>query len=451
MNIVFLGGTETVTGSKYLVETKTTKILIDCGLFQGYKWLRERNRQPLPLDVHSLNGIVLTHAHLDHSGYIPALYKQGYRKPVYAHNATTALCSILLPDSGHIQDDDAKFYHRHKLSKHKKPEPLYDKETAQKSMQLFKSVEYEQVFNIGDITVRLQDAGHILGAASVILEAEGKRIGFSGDIGRPNDVFMYPPQPLPELDLLLLESTYGNRRHEQSDPYEQLAKVVNTTAHQGGVLLIPSFAVGRAQTLQHMLTVLIQQQRIAKLPIYVDSPMAISVSDIYCRHNDQHRLSAEQCHAMEQTITYTRSVDDSKALADITMPHIIIAGSGMATGGRILHHMKRLLKDHRTTILFSGFLAGGTRGAKMIQGESSIKIHGQWLPIRANIEVMHGLSGHADYVDIEQWLQQSTLDKNTAIQLVHGDPEALEAMSDYLKQQTNYQVEIASYKKILRL
>jgi len=451
MNIVFLGGTETVTGSKYLVETKTTKILVDCGLFQGYKWLRERNREPLNLDIHKLDGVVLTHAHLDHSGYIPALYKQGYRKPVYTHSATTALCAILLADSGHIQEEDAKFYLRHKIGKHKAPEPLYDKETAQKSMELFKSVEYEQVFTIGDITIHLQDAGHILGAASVIIEAEGKRVGFSGDLGRPNDIFMYPPKPLPELDLLLLESTYGNRRHEQDDPYEQLAKIVNETAHQGGTVLIPSFAVGRAQTLQYMLALLMEEERIPRMSIFVDSPMAISVSDIYCRHTEQHRLSHEQCHMMEQAVTYTRSVDDSKAISDITMPHIVIAGSGMVTGGRILHHLKRLLSDHRTTVLFSGFMAGGTRGAKMINGEDSVKIHGQWIPIRARIEAMHGLSGHADYVDIEQWLQQSKLRKNTPIQLVHGDPDALESQCDYLRQKTSYQVEIASYKKILRL
>jgi len=451
MNIVFLGGTETVTGSKYLVETKTTKILVDCGLFQGYKWLRERNREPLNIDINQLDGVVLTHAHLDHSGYIPALYKQGYRKPVYTHAATTALCSILLADSGHIQEEDAKFYLRHKIGKHKAPEPLYDKETAQKCMEFFKSVEYEQVFTIGDITIHLQDAGHILGAASVIIEADGKRVGFSGDLGRPDDIFMYPPKPLPSLDLLLLESTYGNRRHDKGDPYEQLAKIVNETAHNGGTLLIPSFAVGRAQTLQYMLALLMAEERIPRMSIFVDSPMAISVSDIYCRHTDQHRLSHEQCHMMEQAVTYTRSVDDSKAISEVTMPHIVIAGSGMATGGRILHHMKRLLSDHRTTVLFSGFMAGGTRGAKMINGEDSVKIHGQWIPIRARIEAMHGLSGHADYVDIEQWLEQSKLPKNTAIQLVHGDPEALEGQCDYLRQKTSYHVEIARYKKILRL
>jgi metallo-beta-lactamase family protein len=357
----------------------------------------------------------------------------------------------LLPDSGHIQEDDAKFYQRYKIGKHTKPEPLYDKETAQKSMELFESVAFEQRFSIGDISITLQGVGHILGAASIILEAEGKRIGFSGDVGRPDDIFMYAPKPLPELDLLLLESTYGNRLHDPGDPYDQLAEVINNTIKHGGTILIPSFTVGRAQALQHMLTVLIQSKRIPKLPIYVDSPMAIRVSDIYCRYTDQHRLSPEQCNAMEQMVTYTRTVDESKALADLTMPHIIIAGSGMATGGRILHHLKRLLGDHRTTVLFSGFLAGGTRGAKMINNEQSIKIHGQWLPIRATVQVMQGLSGHADYMQIEQWLKESKLKPNTPIQLVHGDPEALEAMSDHLKQTTNYHIEIASYKKILRI
>jgi metallo-beta-lactamase family protein len=451
MNIVFLGGTETVTGSKYLVETKNTRILIDCGLYQGYKWLRERNREPLPFDIKTLDAVILTHAHLDHSGYIPVLYKQGYRNPVICHKATTALCSILLPDSGHIQEDDAKFYHKHKIGKHQVPQPLYDKLTAEKSMALFESVDYEQAFTIGDIKLKLQDAGHILGAASIVFEAEGKRVGFSGDLGRPNDIFMHPPKPLPTLDLLMLESTYGNRRHDQSDPFEQLANVVNSTIKKGGTLLIPSFAVGRAQVLQHMLAVLIQESRIPKIPIFMDSPMAISVSDVYCNYSEQHRLTAEQCQTMSEMITNTRGVDESKALEELTLPHIIIAGSGMATGGRILHHLKRLIGDARTTVLFSGYLAGGTRGAKILNGDDSIKIHGQWLPVRATIEVMHGLSGHADYVDIEQWLKTSSLRKNTAIQLVHGEASALEAMRDYLKKNTAYNVEVATYKKILRL
>jgi len=451
MKITFLGGTETVTGSKYLLESGASRILVDCGLFQGYKWLRERNWQQLPLDIKQLDAVVLTHAHLDHSGYIPALYQHGFRKPVYCHHATRALCGILLPDSGHIQEEDAKYYSRHKLGKHKMPQPLYDRATAERCMELFEPVEFGETFSIGDIKLHLQGAGHILGAGSLIIEAEDKRVGFSGDVGRPNDILMNPPDPLPELDLLLLESTYGNRRHEDSDPFEQLAGIVNETAKQGGALLVPSFAVGRAQALQHILATLMREGRIHNMPVYLDSPMAISVSDVYCNYSSHHRLNHDQCHHMCEVVKYTRSVEDSKALAKQRFPHIIIAGSGMATGGRILHHMKRLLRDHRTTVLFTGYQAGGTRGAKMLSGAESVKIHGEWIPNKARMEVINGLSGHADYVEIQRWLEKSRLEKNTAIQLVHGDPEALEAMRDHLQRTTRYSVEVAGYRSILTL
>lgn len=451
MNIIFLGGTGTVTGSKYLVETITTKILIDCGLYQGYKWLRARNREPLPFDLKSLNAIVLTHAHLDHSGFIPALYKQGYRGPIYTHEATVSLCSILLPDSGHIQEDDAKFYAKHKISRHEHPEPLYDQETAEACMSLFKPVKFHQHFCVGDIDVVLQSAGHILGAASVILDANGKRIGFSGDVGRPNDCIMYPPEPLPPLDLLMLESTYGNHLHDKKDPFDLLAEVVNSTVKQRGVLLIPSFAVGRTEAIQHMLAVLMQEERIPQLPVYLDSPMAISVFDIYCNHAELNRLSKAQCHDMSHLVQFTRKVDESKALSELVLPHIIIAGSGMATGGRILHHMKRLIGDYRTTVLFTGYLSGGTRGAKILAGNDTVKIHGKWLPIRARIEVLHGVSGHGDYEDITQWLQSSSLKSKTKIRLVHGEPDASEAMRDHLMQYTHFDVEVASYHEILRI
>ena len=452
MKIIFLGGCETVTGSKFLIETKSTRVLVDCGLYQGYKWLRRRNWQPLLLvDVHQLDAILLTHAHIDHSGYIPVLYKQGYRGPVITHKATTDLCEILLADSGHLQEEDARFYSRHNLSKHEVPEPLYDRETADKTMELFESVEYNQSFSVGDIKVYLQNAGHILGAASIIIEAEGKKIGFSGDVGRPDDIIMRPPDPLPDLDLLMLESTYGNRRHDKSDHFEQLAEVVNDTAQAGGVLLIPCFAVGRAQTLQHMLDVLIESGRIPQLPIYLDSPMAIDVSDIYRRYAYEHRLTSAQCYSMSKTVIYTRSVEESKAIDELQYPHIIIAGSGMVTGGRILHHMKRRLTDHRCTVLMTGYQAGGTRGAKMLEGAELVKIHGDWIANRARLEVMHGLSGHGDYIDIEQWLKQSSLHKGMPIQLVHGDPDALEGMRDHLKCTTSFDVDIAGYQNILTI
>lgn len=451
MRITFIGGTETVTGSKFLVETETTTVLVDCGLFQGYKWLRERNWQPLPLDIDKLDAVILTHAHLDHSGYIPVLYKRGFRGPVFTHHATKALCQILLADSGHIQEEDAKYYSKHKLSKHAHPEPLYDRQTAEASMTLFQSVDFDEQVEVGDIRFHLQPAGHILGAASIIVAAEGKRIGFSGDVGRFDDVLMRPPCPLPELDLLLMESTYGNRQHDPQDATQQLASVVNRVAKAGGVLLVPAFAVGRAQALQHLLATLMQEGTIPKLPIYLDSPMAIKVSDIFCHHSDQHRLSHEQCHRMCDVVTYTRTVDESKAIAGQAFPHIIIAGSGMATGGRILHHFKRLLSDSRTTVLFTGYQAGGTRGAKMLEGVDAVKIHGSWIPLRAEVEVISGLSGHADYLELTEWLRQSKLARTTPIKLIHGDPDALEGLRVHLQEQTQFKVDVAGYRDILRL
>ena len=451
MKITFLGGTETVTGSKYLIETETTKVLVDCGLFQGYKWLRKRNREPLPLDIKSLDAVLLTHAHLDHSGYIPALFKQGYKGPVYTHHATKALCKILLADSGHIQEADSRFYAKHKLSKHEKPKPLYDQKTALESMKLFESIDFKKEKSIGDIKFYFQSAGHILGAASIIIQAEGKTVGFSGDVGRPDDILMKPPKPLPPLDLLLLESTYGNRRHDTVDPYQQLADIVVKTAAKGGVLLVPSFAVGRAQMLQHMLITLMSKQMIPKLPIYLDSPMAINVSDIYCHFSNEHKLEYEQCKAMCEGIDYTATVDESKAISGQQFPHIIIAGSGMATGGRILHHFKRLLSNPKTTVLFAGYQAGGTRGAKMLDGVSHVKIHGKWIPVKADVTNINSLSGHGDYADIEAWLKQSSLKKNTDICLVHGDPDALEGMRDHLNQNTSFKVDIATYHQILTI
>lgn len=449
MKITFLGGTETVTGSKFLVSSGATQVLVDCGLFQGYKWLRERNWQGLPVDRHRLNAVILTHAHLDHSGYLPVLYRDGYRGPVYCHPATQALCGVLLPDSGHLQEEDARYYSRHRISKHAHPEPLYDRVTAERCLKLLKPVEFEQVFTIGEMKIWLHPVGHILGAACVIIEAEGKRVGFSGDVGRPNDLFMLPPKPLPELHLLMLESTYGNRRHDKTDPYEQLSEVVNETVRGGGVLLIPSFAVGRAQVLQHMLATLMADNRIPKMPIFLDSPMAIDVSDIYCQFHALHRLSTADCQRMCRTVKYVESVEGSQALSELRYPHIIIAGSGMVTGGRILHHLKRLLSNHRTTVLLTGYQVGGTRGAKMQQGAESVKIHGEWIANRAHIRTLHGLSGHGDYVDIGHWLQAAALKPSTKIQLIHGEPDALEGMRDHLRRTLPFEVEVAGYRHIL--
>ncbi|WP_346839275.1 MBL fold metallo-hydrolase [Microbulbifer sp. SAOS-129_SWC] len=451
MKLIFLGATQTVTGSKFLIEDGDCNFLVDCGLYQGYKWLRERNWQPQAFDIGRLDAVVLTHAHIDHSGYIPRLYQQGYRGPVYCHRATRDLCGILLPDSGRIQEEDARFYARHKLSKHTHPEPLYDGETAERSMELFQPLDFGQEFSIGNSRVHLQPAGHILGAGSAIVDNNGTRVGFSGDVGRPNDLIMRPPQPLPELDLLLMESTYGNRRHPQVDVHHELARVVNETASHGGVLLIPSFAVGRAQALQYLLVTLMDSGDIPELPIYLDSPMAIDVTDLYCQYADQHRLSPAECQHMHRGIIYTHSVDESKALENIQYPHIIIAGSGMATGGRILHHMKRLLPDHHTTLLFCGYQAGGTRGARLTGGGTTVKIHGEQVPCRAQVEMIEGMSAHADYRELGAWLQQSQMQADTPVQLVHGEPDAADALRFYLKEHTNFHPIVPEYRQVLHL
>lgn len=451
MRITFLGGAQTVTGSRYLLETKTTRVLVDCGLFQGYKWLRRRNWQPLPLGINEVDAIVLTHAHIDHSGFIPVLYKHGFRGQVWAHAGTAALCSVLWPDSGRLQEEDARYLKKHKISKHAEPEALFTEEHANHALALLRSVEYHHKFMVGDIEFTLQNAGHIIGAACVIAEHAGKRIGFSGDLGRPNDLLMYPPEPLPELDCLLLEATYGNRRHVHNDPFTELADIVNTTAKAGGALLIPSFSVGRAQLMQYMLVRLMDEKRIPRIPIFLDSPMAIRVSDMYGQFHSEHRLSASECQRMESVVNYTPGVEDSKAIANQPGPHIIIAGSGMATGGRILHHFKRWLGDHRATVLFAGHQAGGTRGAKMLGGCERLKVHGEWYRVRANVRNLEGLSGHADYAEIHAWLRQSKLKPGTRIQLVHGESDALETMRDYLSQHTAFDIDIPDHMEIVRV
>lgn len=451
MRIVFLGGTETVTGSKYLIETDSTRILVDCGLFQGYKWLRRRNWQPLPLGIDKVDAVVLTHAHLDHSGFLPVLYKHGYRGPVYAHEATADLCKVLWPDSGKIQEEDAKYLGKYGLSKHEAPEPLYTAEQGEQAAKLFRTVDFRQSFKVGDIHIELHPVGHILGAAAVILRSNGKRVGFSGDVGRPHDLLMKPPAPLPPVDVLMLESTYGDRRHEENNIREKLADIINEAAKKGGPVLIPSFAVGRAQLLQHLIVTLMDEGKIPRIPVFLDSPMAIRVSDIYRRHHEYHRLSAEQCERAEHVVEYTHSVDESKAIANQAGPHIIIAGSGMATGGRILHHFKHWLADHRATVLFSGYQAGGTRGDKMLQGMENIKIHGDWIPVRADVRILDGLSGHADYAELTEWLKASNIAPGTQINLVHGEPNALECFRDYLSEKTQFNVDIPDYMSILHI
>lgn len=428
MQLTFLGGVGTVTGSKYLLDVRGHRLLIDCGLFQGYKTLRQRNWAKMPVPAKSIDSALLTHAHIDHSGYLPLLVKQGFKGPVYCTNATRDLCDILLPDSGFLQEKDAEFANAHGFSKHRPALPLYTAADAKASLDSLSAVPFESAVDLGDgIRATFREAGHILGAASIILEANGQRIVFSGDLGRPDSAPMRGPAPIPDADYLLVESTYGNRRHDTTDPAEALGAIVERTVARGGIVLVPSFAVGRAQALLYFIYCLKKAGRLANVPVFLDSPMAISASELFRKHSDEHRLSAGEARAVCDVATYVRDVEDSKALLHDPMPKIIISASGMATGGRVLHHLKALAGDARNTILFAGFQAGGTRGDKIVRGAEAVKIHGQYVPIKAEVDNLDMLSAHADADEIMAWLKGAKRPPLRTF-VTHGEPEAADTL-----------------------
>lgn len=442
MKLTFLGAAETVTGSRFLLETAGKKILIDCGLFQGLKKLRQRNWAPFPIRPETIDTIVLTHAHIDHSGYIPLLCKNGFRGKIYCTPATLDLCRILLPDSGHLHEEEAKYANRHGYSKHHPALPLYTLADAKRCLAAFETIPYDQDFKpVTGINICFTPAGHILGSACVQVNNGKTKIIFSGDVGRLHDAVMYPPRVLEATDYLVIESTYGDRLHDKRDPKKIMAQVINKTIAKGGVVLIPSFAVGRAQTILHLLTELVHENSIPRLPVYLDSPMAIDSTEIFCRYQEQHRLSAQECRALCDLVTYTRSVEESKAIANSNGPRIIISASGMLTGGRILHHLKKYLGDRRNAVIFTGYQAAGTRGAAMLAGDKHIKIHGDYFPVRAKSVFIDGLSAHADYTELISWLSRIERPPRQTF-IVHGEPQAQDAFRRYLKDRLHWQATI---------
>jgi len=447
MKIQFLGATGTVTGSKYLLTTSQSKIVIDCGLFQGYKKLRERNWAGLPFEVSQIDAVVLTHGHLDHSGMIPLLYKNGYRGPIYCSDATFELCKLLLPDSGYLQEEEAKYRNKHKRTKHKPALPLYDLKTARNSLSLFAPVKYHVVIKVKDTEIKLSPVGHILGAASIKVTHDNKSLIVSGDVGRPHELVMYAPEPLEKCDYLLLESTYGNRLHKvEEDAAAVLTNTINKTVAQGGSILIPSFAIGRAQTIMFILSELIRTKKIAKIPIYLDSPMAINASSIYHKYNTEHRLSEEQFRYINDLVEYTKSVDESKGIAFVKYPHIIISASGMATGGRVLHHLKQLLPDYRNTIVFVGYQAGGTRGRKLLDKPNKVRVFGRDVKVKADVLEISSFSAHADYNEMIDWLKQAKIPAPKKVFIVHGEPDASDELRLHLKDQLDWDSTVPDYK-----
>lgn len=451
MELCFLGATGTVTGSKYLISSGSTRILVDCGLFQGLKQLRLRNWDSLPVDLSTLTAVVLTHAHIDHSGYLPLLVKRGYKGKVYCSSATRELCSILLPDSGRLQEEQAEYANRHEFSKHKPALPLYSQEDAELALPHLLAVDFQQDILIGgNVSMRMMPAGHIPGAASVELRDAKTSIIFSGDIGRPDDPIMKPPLPLEGADYLVLESTYGNRQHPAEDAQQLLGKIINQTVQREGVVVIPAFAVGRTQMLLHYIRLLKDAGTIPDLPIYLNSPMAVDATDIFYRHHLEHRLSFEQCVAACNVAKIIRSAEESKALNRRKGPMVIVAGSGMATGGRVVHHLKAFAPDPRNTILFAGFQAEGTRGAAMLSGAKTIRIHGEDVPVLAHIESIDSLSAHADYVQILEWLKKMKRAPRQVF-VTHGELEAATAMVQHLDQQLHWPARAPEYMEIVQL
>ena len=435
--ITFLGGADTVTGSKYLVEHNGQRLLVDCGLFQGYKQLRLRNWQPLPVPARQIDAVILTHAHLDHSGYLPLLVKEGYTGLIHATAGTCDLCRILLPDSGHIQEDDAAFANRKGYSKHAVAMPLYTEDDARASLKHLKSAAMHESFEpIPGWRARFSGTGHILGAASLLLEVGNRRILFSGDLGRTDDVLMLPPEPPPEADVVLIESTYGDRTHPADTLAHELAPALTRVAARGGSAVVPVFAVGRAQALLHTLAELKAAGAIPRhLPVYLDSPMAIHTTGLYAKHLGEHRLTAQQCHAMEHAATMTSTPDESKAIAHQHGPKVILSASGMATGGRVLHHLANHLPDHRNMVILTGYQAPGTRGALLANGATTLRMHGQDIPVRAEVVQLQAASAHADSNQLISWLKAlPTAPSNVFV--VHGDDGA----ADTLRQRINHEL-----------
>ncbi|MBQ0931627.1 MBL fold metallo-hydrolase RNA specificity domain-containing protein [Ideonella alba] len=447
MQIDFLGAADCVTGSRHLIDWNGRCVLLDAGLFQGFKVLRERNWAPPGFDVRSLDAVVLSHAHLDHSGWLPALVRHGYRGPIYSSPATRDLAEVLLLDAAHLQEEDARRANRHGFSRHAKALPLFTQADARSAMKQFVSVTPGRAKSLGGgLALQLVPAGHLLGACSVLLSQSGERLLFSGDLGRQADLLMPPPANPPEADVLLIESTYGNRLHPQEDDVARLGAIVRDTIGRGGSVLLPAFAVGRAQALLLALQRLKSHGEIpARLPVFLDSPMAIEATELYRRHRQLLRVPQGEMARLVEHVTLVTTGAQSQRLARSQqagrLPAVIISASGMATGGRVLNHLKAMAPDPRHAIVFAGFQVGGSRGALMVGGAADVKIHGEFIPIRARVEHLSGLSGHADADELMAWLRHLPRPPRQTY-VVHGEPEAADALRQRIARELGWAVRV---------
>jgi metallo-beta-lactamase family protein len=452
----FLGAAQTVTGSRHLLDVDGYRVLIDCGLFQGLKELRLRNWEKFPINPASINAVILTHAHIDHTGYLPRLVREGFSGPVYATPASVELARILLPDSATLQEEEAAYANRSGYTKHAPALPLYTLRDASAALKLIQSVKYGKKVQLGKrLSFEFVEAGHIIGSAFVNMEVRGTdggitRVLATGDIGRYDEPILNDPQAVDETDYLILESTYGDREHPDVDVKDQLAKVINDTAALGGHVLIPAFAVGRTQQLVYLLRELEDEKRIPILPVFVDSPMAVSATKLYLRHREDHDLDMDALVRANRNPLATnrfhlaRTVSDSKAVSAQEEPSIVISASGMATGGRILHHLRKRIRDEKNTILFVGFQAEGTRGRRLVDGEKEIRMFGELIPVRARIEQIESLSAHGDWREILRWLSGFKRAPKHVF-LVHGEPRAALALETRIRERFGWEVSIPQY------
>lgn len=450
MKLSFLGAAGTVTGSKYLLEADDTKLLVDCGLYQGIKQLRLRNWQEPPVDPSTIDAVALTHAHIDHSGYLPVLVREGFGGPVLCTPPTRSLCEILLPDAAHLQEEDAHYANRKGFSRHHPALPLYTQEDAERSIDSLVAHPFDSDMQVGSLRVRFRRAGHILGAASVEVEHDGRRVVFSGDLGRYEDLLMHPPVSPGRPDWVVMESTYGDRRHAVADPFEALAEILSRTIDRGGILLIPSFAVGRAQTLLYCFHEIFARQLAREVPVYVNSPMATDVTELFSRSCDYHRLPEDLCGSVCDVARYTRTPEESRRLVDRREPAVIISASGMATGGRILHHLRSVAPERSNTILFPGFQAPGTRGDAMVRGVRSIKIHGRQVPVRAEVVQLDILSAHADQEGLLRWIG-SCESPPRRVFVTHGEDVPADTLRHEIEEQLGIDAVVPEYRESVEL
>ncbi|KMQ70448.1 MBL fold metallo-hydrolase RNA specificity domain-containing protein [Chryseobacterium koreense] len=452
LQIHFLGAAGTVTGSKYLLDTGDKKILVDCGLFQGLKELREKNWEYPPVDVSQIDVVLLTHGHMDHTGYLPRLVKHGFKGPIYGTYPTLDIAKIILNDSAKIQEQEAERANKEGYSKHNPAKPLYDLEDVEKTLPLFKGIAPSQWMVLFEgIKARFQYVGHILGATYIELDVHGKRLVFSGDIGRAEDLLLFPPKKPKRADVLFIESTYGGKFHpNEEEAVPEIEKLVNETLNSGGSLFIPSFAVERAQLMMLIFWRLLKEGKIPQVPMIMDSPMGAGVLELFHKTRDWHRLSEEECDEMCAHFTIVSSYQETITLRSDNEPKIVIAGSGMLTGGRMLNYLETQSENPDNTLLFVGFQAEGTRGRKLLDGDKEIKIFGKWQPFQMRLVNIEGLSAHADHKELLNWMSKIK-HQPEEIYVVHGEKESAEALQTGIKETYGWEAKIPQLYDIAEL